>query len=334
MWAIVNRTRYAVGKSWARDKNGAHEWLVAVRATFDLAPNGHLALAAEQSPALLSPEYWGDPATTSVRYETDVVPPKPTTDVLVEGSAHAPRARATPRVVASVGVADVRKSIVVHGPRRFSVGPAGTLSTTDSDPFLVRPIRYEEAFGGVDLGDPEPRRQLYDTRNPVGRGVARDLHHLHGQPAHTIEYPGGEMRPAGFGPIASFWSPRRERCGTYGSEWERTKKPLLPDDYDERSLQCAPDDQRPSQHLRGEEEVVLENMTPDGVLRFRLPKIYPTFSTWFGSRSEEHRARLGTVLIQPDEGKLILVWQTSLRVAGADVDYLEKTVISEKAYVS
>ena len=83
MWEITNRTAYAANRSWVRDKAGVHLWLVAVKATFDLHQNGKVSLADEQAPALLAPEFWGDPGSTSLRAEADVVPTKPATDILV-----------------------------------------------------------------------------------------------------------------------------------------------------------------------------------------------------------------------------------------------------------
>ena len=64
MWSLDNRTAFAADRNWIRDKQGAHHWLVAVRATFDIDSGGRLTLADEQLPPLLQPEYRGDPATS------------------------------------------------------------------------------------------------------------------------------------------------------------------------------------------------------------------------------------------------------------------------------
>jgi hypothetical protein len=48
MWALKNQTPYAAERNWTRDKHGVHWWLVAVKATFDIAPGGRLELADEQ----------------------------------------------------------------------------------------------------------------------------------------------------------------------------------------------------------------------------------------------------------------------------------------------
>jgi len=51
MWMIDNDTSYGSERNWVRDKNGLHLWIVAVKATFDVSPNGPLKLADEQKPA-------------------------------------------------------------------------------------------------------------------------------------------------------------------------------------------------------------------------------------------------------------------------------------------
>jgi hypothetical protein len=173
-----------------------------------------------------------------------------------------------------------------------------------------------------------------DPRNPVGKGVAVHDRHLVDQVGWSIEYPRGEpstVGPAGFGPIASHWSPRLEWAGTYDRQWEETRKPLLPSNYDERFVLSAPADQRPSRHLAGGEPVELVNLTPQGLLRFTLPRLRPTFRTYWGQRVTEHEGNLATVIIEPRHMRLMLVWQTSLAVRPAEVDYLDGTLIYERS---
>jgi hypothetical protein len=138
--------------------------------------------------------------------------------------------------------------------------------------------------------------------------------------------------PAGFGAIASYWSPRLEWAGTYDEAWMEKKFPLLPDDFDIRFHQGALPDQLVDGYLRGGEVVALKNLTESGSLQFRLPKVYLTFSTHFGMQKQEHRASLQTVVIEPDVPQVILVWQTSLACHHL-LDHLDETIIREKSYV-
>jgi len=204
---------------------------------------------------------------------------------------------------------------------------------TSPRPFTRQPIRYEFAFGGGDLSDPDPRKHRIDERNPIGRGFATRTAHIAGKPAHTIEYPSGDpvaKGPAGFGPLDASWQPRRKLAGTYDARWERTKKPLLPDDFEPAFALSSPTDQRTETPLIGGERVELVNMTPDGVLRFELPRILLGFTTRIGTRREEHGARLATVLVEPEERRLSLVWQSVLRVPAPEADYLDETAIVQR----
>jgi hypothetical protein len=339
VWSTHNRTPYAVASTWGRTKDGVHEWIVAVRASFDIGLGGQVTLADEQPEPLLVAEYHGEEGASSLRYETDLVSPKPTTDILVNGTAYAPRGRPATEFPVSLRVDGLEKVLRVRGDRVYSRS-AGAIEPSAAAPVTEVPIRYERAFGGFDNADPNPMNQKMDPRNPIGCGIAADPRRLIDKPVHNFEYanrPPAESGPAGFGAIASYWSPRRELSGTYDAAWEESRKPLLAVDWDPASLLCSPTDQRPQQPLRGGERVQLSNLTRDGFLQFDLPKIYPIFTTYFstvsGRRLEEHRARLATAILEPDRARLALVWTTALLVHG-DEDYLDETVVREKTYIS
>ena len=334
MWALDNRTAYAAERNWIRDREGAHRWVVAVKATFDIADGG-LKLADEQQPPALAPEYFGEPGRSSLKWDSDLLAAKPGTDVLLHGQAHAPRGRPTPRVDVRLRLGDIDKTLSVYGERRYAKSAAGGI--TNPAPFESRAIQYEWAFGGPDLTDADSTKHRHDARNPIGKGFTVEPRRREGQPAHCIEYPGkdtSKVGPAGFGPVDSFWSPRLELAGTYDAEWESSRSPLLPKDYDERHAQCAPTEQQLATPLRGGERVELTNLTPKGLLKFELPRIYLTFTTHIRGRRVEHRAHLATVLLLPEEMKLAMVWQTALPVTQKDSDYVDSTTIQEKPFLT
>jgi len=330
MWALDNRTPYKAESSWGRDKDGVHEWIVAVKGTFDIKSDGSLKLADEQLDPLLMAEYNGDPGVSSLRYDADLVALKPTTDVVLNSTAYAPKGRPSTDFLVSARIGPIHKVIRVIGNRTWKQGLFGSKPSA-AEPITELPIIYECAYGGYDQTDPDPKNQSLDTRNPVGCGVAAKSYHRIDQPAPNFEYPDGNLEkagPAGFGALDSFWSPRRELTGTYDKAWEESRRPLLPEDWDPRSLLCSPVDQRPDTYLRGGEFVELTNLTPAGLLRFALPKAYLTFSTHFGRRIEEHSSRLSTVIIEPDHPRVIMVWLSSL-LCRKDGDYLEETIVRE-----
>jgi hypothetical protein len=339
MLQLDNRTSYAAERTIVMDKAGEKSWVVAVKATYNIAKDGTTQLASVQKPPLYSAEYTGEPGKSSIVYEADLIATKPTTDVLINGQAYAPAGRPAEAVDVSMDVGDLKKRLRIFGDRHWYIGFLGRLTHSRPAKFERIPITYERAFGGWDRTNPTLTKQRLYSKNPIGSGFATRAQHLDGRALPNVEYPQylisswkDRPSPAGFGAIASYWSPRLELAGTYDDEWMEKKFPLLPDDFDSRFYQSAPPDQQAGNYLRGGESVTLENLTESGRLRFSLPKVYLAFSTRFGGQKLEHRASLQTVVIEPDVPQVIMVWQTSLACHHL-LDQLDETIIWEKTYV-
>src|SRR5205823_8308607 len=89
-----------------------------VKATFDIGRDGRCARAEEQLPLNVGGEPWGDPETSSYKYEPEVAFMKPATDVVLVGHAYAPRAGTTElRVAFRAG--PLTKEAVVFGDRTW-----------------------------------------------------------------------------------------------------------------------------------------------------------------------------------------------------------------------
>jgi hypothetical protein len=336
MWSVSNLTPYAVGRAWARDSNAAEVWLVGVKATFDILPDGRLESAAEQVPVHLAPDYRGDPATTSLSYDADLLLAKPGTDVLLEGSAHSFEG---PVTTLDVGfrVGPVARRARVHGDRHWEHSALGGRLTPPA-PFTTMPLVWERAFGGTVRDGQDPSRLRYEPRNPVGRGFAVQPNDVLGRLAHNIEAPdspitvvGARAEPCGFGPVAHHWSPRSSFAGTYDEDWRVSRLPLRPLDYDERYQHSAPAAQQVPGGLEGGEEVVLINL---GVcaprLSFRLPRMTIEFRTVFSDGSEtRHRGALKTVVLDVDAPRVMLLWVSELP-CHFKVQKLLKTIVTER----
>lgn len=315
------------------DKDGAKRWVVVVKGTFDILPDGSTQPAKEQVPPCAGPEYRGKPDETSLVYEQDLVAPKPRTDIYLNATAHAPNGRPTTRMTVGLGTPRGNKSIVVHGDRRWERDLVGGITATPPLPFVKMPIVYERAWGGYDRTDADPAQHRLDPRNTVGTGHFSRISHRVGKALPNLEAQDGNVEtPVGFGALCSFWQPRMSYQGTYDAAWLENRKPLVPTDWDPQWLQCAPIDQQVGPYLRGGEPFAAIGMTPAGTLRFALPKHYFAFTTHIGRRTFEHRAQIQTVVIEPDHPRVIVVWHTSLACHHLidDIDYTE---IVEKPYV-
>ena len=328
MWAVRNETKFATERSFVRDRDGAEVWIVAVRATYEILNEGDPVLLPEQGPVVMAPVFFDDPAKGSLRYDSDLVRTKSGTDVLLHGTAYSPNGRPAERVETLLQVGTIRKVLVVHGDRTWERGATG-LSPSEPAPFTSKPICYESAMGGP-LDSTESA--ALDFSNPAGIGRIAES----GKPVPAIELPDStingpksEARPAGYGPIPGQWKMRADLAGTYDEKWEKARQPLVPEDFNDEFFRCAPPDQQVKGFLQGGEEVVLRNLTPSGLLRFKLPRVSLGFRTRIDGGITHHKGQLHTVIIEPDAKRLILVWQTALPCHHT-LYSLKETVVFEK----
>lgn len=315
MWTIQNYTPFAVGGSFVCDREGQKLWALAVRATFMIADNGQLVRARTQPPVSRSAKYAGDVTKSSLLFDTDFPFAKSATDVIVTASAWAPGGRPTTSVDAAFQVGTLRKQLRVYGERAWVRAGPGALVPTRPKPFVSMPIRYERSFGGED-----PEAGVRWQLNPAGCGFASNHAKLVHARVPNVEDPRAPLidsahRPreaAGFGALAPHWAQRQRFVGTYDARWKRERAPLWPEDFDARFFQVAPHDQQVVGFLRGGEPCVLLNMTPSSNLRFVLPRVRIYSNTVFSDREERRDAQLHTVLIEPDEQRLTMVWHAAL----------------------
>lgn len=334
MWEVRNETPFAADRIVVIDKHGARAWVVVIKATFDIQPNGTLKNADEQLPPTIAPEYRGKDGESSLVYEQDLIAAKPSTDVYLNAVAHAPHGRPCTELVVGLRMPWGQKTLAVRGDRVWERNLMGVVEPSPPRPFVEMPIIYERAYGGYDKQDPDPGQHRLYPGNPVGTGMfTRGAHRL-GKLMPNIELPGKpfDAGPAGFGALCSYWEPRISFQGTYDAHWIEHRRPLLPADYDPRVLQCAPLDQQ-APHLRGGERFGLVNMNPRfPAIDFELPKHYFGFTTAIGSKRLEHRAKINTVIIEPEHPRVMVVWQSTLE-CHHDIDDIDFTLVTEKQYV-
>lgn len=330
MWAINNQTRFKADRAFVRDTEGAEIWVVAVRATFSITGDEHVEIAEEQQDVRLAPQYFGEPGRSSLCYDMDLVRMKPGTDVIIHANAHAPGRQPVPFVDVGWWVGPLVKRLRIVGDRTWEKGLFG-FSTSEPQPYIEMPISYERALGGLLTDEKNGAR---DPQNPVGVGRMQQS----GQPVPNCEYPGepirhpkAKIRPAGFGPIPCEWQPRTKLAGTYNDAWQKERQPLVPRDFQDTYFQCAPVDQQVNGFLQGGEEVVLHNLSPEGVLRFKLPRVRLGFSTRINSGTTHHRGQLHTLIIEPEERRLVMVWQTALPCHHTLYTLKETTIIEKKS---
>jgi len=256
--------------------------VVFCRGTFDLQADGKLSIAAKQQPVVLADQYRIEPLVSSVQVDTDLVPHKFAADITLNAIAHAPHGQPATTWSVGVRVGNLSHSLRVTGPRRWVYSLLTGWQLSRPEPTLSVPLHYEYAFGGrYQKTDKEPEEIVFE-QNPVGRGFAHPRYsdRQHSIAAPQIELPhepikefGKTYEPAGFGPIAKHWLPRRTLCGTADQHWKETRWPLRPLDFDFRYYNSAPASLIYPGYLQGDEPVQLTGLHPDGDICFDLPGI-------------------------------------------------------------
>lgn len=319
---LLNATNMQAEYTLGMEPDGRERLVVAVKGTF-VIPKGDLAEpepADEQVPLVMADEFTGEPGLSAAKYESDFALFKPCCDVLLNGSAYAPGGRPTERVTVSLSVGSVTKSFNVLGDR---VWEKVLLSVTPSmpQPFAVMPITYDRAFGGEDAAEDDPDNCVSYNPNPVGVGYypLTKRKELVGKPLpnteetnNPVKSPTGKYVPMSFGPIGRNFESRIPLAGTYDQNWLDNVFPFLPTDFDPRYYQAAPVDQQ-IDYPCGGERVELVNLTQTGRTTFHLPQIQvPIEFTNDSYERTEVQAVLDTIIIEPDEERLMLVWRGSM----------------------
>jgi len=318
---LINATRMIAGYTMGMEPSGRELLVVVIKGTFIMpkASGEPLHLAAEQVPLIMADTFTGEPGFSAPMYEADFAPRKPRAEVLVIGSAHAPGGKPAVRILVTLRVGGVAKTFAVVGDRHWQAGHR-SIRPSAPEPFVIKPISYDCAFGGTDTRDDDPAGHSACMRNPIGVGYHKQLRRdwVDGSPLpnteqldHPIERPDNDYEPMAFGALGRGWEPRIRHAGTYDQAWIDEHFPFLPPDFDEQYYQSAPRDQQFDLPLAGQ-QITLLNLTADGQRSFTLPRFEAPVHVFArrGGREDLH-ARLDTVVVEPDLGRLTLTWRVA-----------------------
>lgn len=318
---LINDTRMTAGYTLGLEPSGRELLVVVLKGTFRIprTPGDTLRLQEEQAPLAMSDVFHGEPGQSAPKYEFDFAPRKPRCDVLLNGTAYAPRGESTERCTVGIRVGAWRKLFAVVGDRSW-ISAAGTVRATQPQPFVTLPISYDCAFGGVDAKHEDPAMHAAFAENPSGRGFHRHLveQWLAGSPLPNTEQldrpvtsPDADYQPMAFGPVGRHWTSRAGFAGTYDQRWLDEVAPFLPPDFDDRYYQAAPADQQIDPPTE-QQLVSLLNLTPEGRCDFVLPR--PDVRIQIVSRTGERTeipAPIDTLLIEPDLERVQVSWRVA-----------------------
>lgn len=262
----------------SQDVEDRRHHVIVLKGAYEIVHGQRLKLAPKPKPLTMADEYYGDPTKTSLKRESDLAPFKPRADIhFVDPVARAPGGKASPRWQVKVQVGPVQKTLQVTGPRQWERKSFAGWKLTEPTPVTEVPLRYENAFGG--FWQHKDENGVWEE-NPLGKGFVNPkyLDAKQPVPAPQIEAPnepitelGKTHKPQGLGPLARAWQPRRGKAGTFDDAWLKDRWPNLPRDFSFDHYNSSHPDLIAPSHFRGDEAVVLEGLSPEGPLTFRLP---------------------------------------------------------------
>ena len=297
---------------------------------------------------------------SSLETASDAVLHKPFTDVYVTGTVKTYQSKPQTSWHGLLRVRRgkellINKTLRFTGPRQWehASGDKWRLGKPTSTTGVL--LQYELAYGGHYLDPQQLKKQkgaeadkdaslatVTFAANPAGSGLFGPTDGLlsAGSPTHNKKhtYPGPQIewetdristsadidfktyQPAGWGPIARWWSPRVERQGSYDTEWMKDFEKNThgyadyPKDFNNSYFNCAPADQMIKGALQGDEHIELAGVFPDKqTLRMQLPG-WKLTTTSFDARHEKMlgQMRLDTIHVDLDAQQLHATWRLTL----------------------
>jgi hypothetical protein len=332
---------------------GGYILSILLKRTYDIVPNEVCSRARTDNPLTPGDVPWDDPMNSSVRYESDFIPFKLATDVVLNGKAYAPCERPTTCCLVSLQVGDVRKQMLVTGDRVAHFAKEGVPTFTEPSSFLNMDLRYELAYGGIDVYSEKGMSYPY-PRNPLGRGFFvtnsagirdyMDLPNLE-EPDERLtpeqlclgDYKKWEQQPfpAGLGWFPKTWLPRAQLAGILPAdrateqELRQAYAKLVPAEQRDAYLKNGLPDMDfrffngasrglVFPYLKGGELVVTENISPEGRLSFQLPCETPSLGLDIGGGIQEPQVVMHTVMIRMEDRQVDLVWRGATPYNGPD----------------
>lgn len=339
---------------------------VLLKRTYDIHQSEHLSRAAKDRPFVQNDLYYddGDPEWATVKYESEFAAFKSQTDVVIIGKAFAPQGKPAQKFEVLVEVGDNRKALCIFGDRQCLYRHTSAPAFTDPVPVVEVPVHYERAYGGKDMKS-TPEAPFYYPRNHAGLGVVikNTKETVDGLRLPNIEDPQDLLTPErviigeperwhaqplpdGLGWFQRTWYPRcsfvgampaylgvdtilREETlglvpkGQVGLAWQY-KLPM----FDLRFNNGASRGMK-FPHLVGGETIKLTNLTPAGLLTFKLTEETPSMTLDIGLGENQLQVFLDTVIIRLEEMQVDLIWRGAHLYPGFDWLPEMKKMVSE-----
>jgi len=317
---------------------------VIIKGTFNIISNRPGEISSDQIPIAFGDEFFNED-DGSTKFESDIASFKPRADVVLVGKAYSPEGREVKSLDVSLRVGNLSKSIHITGDRHWIYGSLLLpITMSEPEPFKTMEIVYERSFGGMDMKNGD-----WCKENPVGEGfyAKKSKDTIDNAPLPNLEDPEDLIRfwddrpkPVGFGFYGRMWMPRSSYLGTYDEKWRKERSPDPPEDFQFDYYNAAHPDLQVSGYLRGDEEVELINLTPEGWVRFRLPGIHPSVmvsksdrledTTGEDNQTEEITLNLDTLCLIPEEKRFFQIWRGICNINDLSAIEVRKLIVEKR----
>ncbi len=258
----------------------------------------------------------------------DQIMPKSRAEYLISGHAYTAHQSDKTRCMVRAQIADLDKTLLVHGDRYWNAGRA---SATQA--FEKMPVDWSHAFGGPDFPENPQGKGLHSTVQADKKAQIRltPLPNIE-DPLKPVQKTSDRPRPAGFGPIAPTHPRQLAKMGTHSEEWEKYDFPGFLPDMDPSIFNMASDDQQ----WGGQTGVPLGKS-------YRIWNMHPEQPCWDGviptlkarcflqRRDIDKRCKFeevdnmqaSTIWFLPDTQSMILMFHGSVLVHDSEADDIE-----------
>ena len=326
---------------------------VLLKRTYDVVPGRPCVRSEADRPVIPGDVPWGNPLNSAVQFESDFIPYKLATDVVVNGKAYAPNGKPTTACTVSIDVADHRKEVRVIGDRKVFFDKNAPPAFSDPVPFTTMELRYERAYGGIDVYSDKKTSYPY-PRNTLGRGfiVENTKAGIENLELPNLEDPKDlltpdrlciseysrwqeQPMPAGLGWFSKYWRPRAELAGIMPAdrpveqELRKAYSAFLPADQRIHYLKneildmdfrffngASPGLVMP--YLEGNEVITTTNLGAEGMISFSLPGDRPEIGLDIGGGLKPTTVVIHTIMIHMEVRQVDIVWRGALSYPGPD----------------
>ena len=304
-YIINNTTSYAAESIITQDKSV----VAIVKVTCTFTPDGNVEPAKTQKPIIFGDEHTGSPANSGIKYASDAVPGKKTTDISLVGHAYAPNKTPVKKLSTSLKAGKNHKVVWVTGDRFWKWSPI-SITKTRPIPFVKMPLVYERAFGGKDFSHKKENKHDSCQENPVGTGFVanKNKKNINDLRLANLENKKNEIKnwydrpqPACYSPIGVNWLPRTDFVNKDVN------------DINSAIFNSATPDLISKNFFKGTEPIVLTNLHPEHKhIKFNLPGIKITTAFIYEHETYKPEPELDTLVIEPDDNLFTMVYRSKI----------------------